>query len=120
MESLDRCESSDSIDVISLESKSSIQTLASKASYLIQNLPQNDDESNVQDIERLNKLVKLNDLHSLKATLCRPNFCRSNCPQNFPVDDLYDSGEGLTSTLKNYFYKYILFKCFQIQLPSDD
>lgn len=106
--------------MISLESKSSIHTVVSKASFLIQNSPQNGDDSNIQDIERLNKLVKPNNFHSLKANFCRPNFCGPNCPENFPVD-LYESSEnGLTSTLKNYFYKYILFKCFKIQLPSDD
>ena len=118
MEASDRAGSSDSIDVISLESKSSVQTdNSSRASFLIPNSPPAKDNStpNLRDIEQLNKLVKLKcGLKTNQTGLCSPNI-----PPNFSTE--YDStSDRLTSTLKNCFYKFILFKCFKIQLPSDD
>ena len=117
MEASDRSKSTDSIDVISLESKSSIQTASSKASILTQNLPYKENDSNIQDIERLNKLVKLNQYHHLKTSRST-----STSESRFPTDDnVYDTAaDRLTSTLKSCFYKWILFRCFKIQLPSDD
>ena len=68
-------------------------------------------------IERLNRFVKLNRNNELKCNQTNFFDYREN---DFQTDDYDTISDRILSWFRSYFYRYILFGCLNVKLPSDD